>query len=162
MVGGVKRTTAIMLLVVLMFAAGCSEEVSTGAGSGSPTASSGPTPAASASLATVPETTAQTGTLEGGIGEEPEVVLRVEGDAGVTFSGLCSVGDEDTVLGGESVPVPKRYAFDPRGERLSCKIQKQDPGEGDLKVTLLAGDSTRSVQQTSTPEGAINVTYDGG
>jgi len=58
--------------------------------------------------------------------------------------------------------VPKRYAFDPHGEQLSCKIQKKDPGDGDLKVTLLAGGSTHSVQQINTLDGVINVSYAGG
>jgi hypothetical protein len=86
-------------------------------------------------------------------------VLRVEGDSGVRFSGLCNVGEEDTVLGGGSVP--KRYAFDPDGKQLSCRIQKQDSGDGDLKITLLADNSTQSVQQINTPDNAIKVSYTG-
>ena len=156
-----KKISTATLLVALVFAAGCSEEVSTDADPGGPTAATAePTPGASAPPTTRLGTTMETGTLEGGLGEESEVVIRVEGDSGVTFSGLCNVGDEEAVLGGG--PVPKRYVFDPGGERLSCRIQKQDPGDGDLKVTLLAGDSTHSVQQINAPGSAINVTYDGG
>lgn len=157
-----NRCLAAALLVASLLVAGCSEEVSTGNGSGGATGeTSESTPEATSSPpSTMPETTMDTGTLEGGIGEEPGVVLRVEGDSGVTFSGLCDVGDEEAVLGGGQVP--QRYEFDPRGERLSCKIQKLDSGDGDLKVTLLVGDSTRSVQQINTPESAINVSYEGG
>ena len=161
MLDDVKKISTAALLASSMFVAGCSEEVSTGTG-GPTAASSEPPPSASASPTTGSETTMKTGTLEGALGEESEVVLRVEGDSGVTFSGLCDVGDEEAVLGGGNEPVPKRYVFDPGGERLSCKIQKQDPGDGDLKVTLLTGNSTHSVQQINTPDSAINVSYDGG
>ncbi|HEY0128390.1 MAG TPA: hypothetical protein VGB40_04420, partial [Rubrobacteraceae bacterium] len=57
--------------------------------------------------------------------------------------------------------IPKRYAFDPRRQRLSCRIQKRDPGGGNLKVILVAGDTTRSVQQTNAPGGVVNVSYYG-
>lgn len=159
----VKKILTATLLIAVLLASGCSgrgTEVSSGGSTG---ATPGPTPGASASStssATVPETTVDTGTLESSPGAEPDVVLRVEGDSGVTFSGLCNVGEKDTVLGGGS-SVPKRYAFDPNGRQLSCRIQKQDSGDGDLKVTLLAGDSTRSVQQINTPGDAINVSYTG-
>jgi hypothetical protein len=86
-------------------------------------------------------------------------VLRLEGDPKTTFSGLCTVGGEENVLSGR---VPKRYAFDLDGQRLTCRIQKQDSGKGELKVILTANDTTRSVQQTSTHKGLINISYQGG
>jgi len=162
-----KKILTATLFIAVSLAAGCSNGI-TETRSGGPTgslagnsagATSEPTPSASASTNARPETTVDTGTLESDPDAEPEVVLRVEGDSGVTFSGLCNVGEERTVLGGDSVP--KRYAFDPGEERLSCKIQKQDPGGGDLKVTLLAGENTHSVQQTNSPDSAINVSYGG-
>jgi len=155
----VKKVLTATLLIVVSLAAGCSNEITEVSSGGSTGATSQPTPGASSSSTTGPETTVNTGTLESSPGAEPDVVLRVEGDSGVRFSGLCNVGEEDTVLGGGSVP--KRYAFDPRGERLSCRIQKQDSGDGDLKVTLLAGNSTQSVQQINTPDNAIKVSYTG-
>lgn len=88
----------------------------------------------------------------------PDAVLRVEGSEGTTFSGICTVGRRDNVL---SSRVPKRYSFDLDGQQLSCRIQKRDPGEGKLRVVLLAGDSTRSVQQTTARDGVINVSYGG-
>ena len=100
----------------------------------------------------LPEATLGTGP------DSPGVVLRLEGDPKTTFSGLCTVGGEESVLSGR---VPKRYAFDPDGEKLSCRIQKQDSGKGDLKVILTADDTTRSVQQTSTHNGLINISYRG-
>ena len=108
-----------------------------------------------------PETTAE-GPPKITLGEEPggqpEVVLRLEGGPKTTFSGLCSVGDEQSVLDGK---VPKRFTFDPRGRELSCRIQKRDDGRGALKIILIAGDTTRSVQQTNAPGGTINLSYSG-
>ena len=156
----VKTILIAALLAAAMSAAGCTE--TTNISSGGPTgAASEPTPSASAFPSTTGmETTAETGTLENGPGGEPDIVLRVEGDSGVTFSGLCEVGGEEAVLGGGQVP--ERYEFATRGQRLSCRIQKQDSGDGDLKVTLLADGSTHSVQQVNAPDSAINVTYDSG
>ena len=108
-----------------------------------------------------PETTAE-GPPKITLGEEPggppEVVLRLEGGPKTTFSGLCSVGNEQSVLDGK---VPKRFTFDPRGRELSCRIQKRDDGRGALKIILIAGDTTRSVQQTNAPGGTINLSYSG-
>ncbi len=108
-----------------------------------------------------PETTAEDPpkiTLGEEPGGQPEVVLRLEGGPKTTFSGLCSVGDVQSVLDGK---VPKRFTFDPRGRELSCRIQKRDGGRGALKIILIAGNSTRSVQQTNAPGGTINLSYSG-
>lgn len=156
---------ALLFVVVLLLGA-CSEETGgTGQDGGSPgrderepkeeprgeTAT--PTPG--------PETTAK-GPPKITLGEEPggqpEVVLRLEGGPRTTFSGLCSVGDEQSVLEGK---VPKRFTFDPRGRELSCRIQKRDDGRGALKIILIAGNTTRSVQQTNAPGGTINLSYSG-
>lgn len=115
---------------------------------------------------TVTTTVEQETTAEGQpkitLGEEPggspQVVLRLEGGPKTTFSGLCSVGDQQSVLGGQ---VPKRFTFDPGNRELSCRIQKRDDGRGALKVVLVDGDTTRSVQQTNSPGGTINISYDG-
>ena len=90
--------------------------------------------------------------------DSPAVSLRLEGDPGTTFSGICNVGGKESVLSGR---IPKRYAFDPRGQRLSCRIEKRDSGGGNLKVILIAGDTTRSVQQTNTRGSVVNVSYYG-
>ncbi|WP_143528723.1 hypothetical protein [Rubrobacter xylanophilus] len=86
------------------------------------------------------------------------VVLRLEGEEGTRFSGLCDVGGQQSVLSGE---VPRRYAFDLDGLSLSCKIQKQNGGRGTLRVVLLVDNTTRSVQQTNAPEGTIRISYRG-
>jgi hypothetical protein len=91
-------------------------------------------------------------------GGKPEVLIRLEGDPKTTFSGLCSVGEEQSVLSGR---VPKRFTFDLKGHELSCRIEKQDEGKGDLKVVLVAGGATHSVQQTNSPGGVIKVSYSG-
>ena len=95
-------------------------------------------------------------TLGDDAGGEPEVVIRLEGDPTTTFSGLCSLGAEQNVLSGQ---VPKRFEFDLKGQRLSCRIEKRDNRTGDLKVVLIAGEATRSVQQTNKPGGVIKVSY---
>ena len=114
---------------------------------------------------TTPPTTARQETTEQRqpkitLGEEPggdpQVVLRLEGGPKTTFSGLCSVGGRQNVLGGR---VPKRFTFDPGRQELSCRIEKRDDGRGTLRIVLIAGDTTRSVQQTNSPGGTINVTY---
>jgi hypothetical protein len=68
------------------------------------------------------------------------------------------VGEERSVLSGQ---VPKRFAFSLKGQQLSCRIEKRDGGTGDLKVVLVAGEATRSVQQTNAPGGVIRVSYEG-
>ena len=91
--------------------------------------------------------------------ENPEIVLRIEGAPKTTFRGLCTVGDRDEVLGGE---VPKRFTFDLEGREIDCRIQKKDSGGGALRVILLDGDRTRSVQSTQNGGGTITLSYSAG
>jgi hypothetical protein len=108
-----------------------------------------------------PETTAEAPRPEATLGPEansPAVLLRLEGDPETTFSGICVVGSKQSVLSGR---IPKSYAFDPRGRKLSCRIEKRDPGRGDLKVIVVAGDTTHSVQQTDNRGNVIKVSYPG-
>ena len=148
---------AAVLLFAFLLLGGCSGENGRnpgGSGGGEPRGET-------VSPTNGPETTAE-GPPKITLGEEPggqpEVVLRLEGGPRTTFSGLCSVGDEQSVLGGE---VPKRFTFNPRGRELSCRIQKRDDGRGALKIVLIAGNTTRSVQQTNSQGSTINVTYRG-
>lgn len=97
-------------------------------------------------------------TLGDAAGGQPEVMIRLEGDPKTTFSGLCSVGGKRNVLSGQ---VPKRFAFDLKGRQLSCRIEKQDGGKGDLKAVLVVGETTRSIQQTNAPGGIIEISYRG-
>ena len=165
------RALAAALLTVLFLAAACSTNPSDGASSGKPDASGGaagsgsPEEATRASRggqeATVEETTGGVPPPEATLGAGPEppgVLLRLEGDPETTFSGICSVGARRSVLSGQ---VPKRFAFDPKGRRLSCRIQKRGARGGELKVILTADDTVRSVQQTDSPRSVINVSYSG-
>ncbi len=153
-----KMTTALVaaLLTVSLFAGACSGEEPGSTGS-----TTEPEEGTLVSSTTDEEKTDNTSPPEATLGMEPDspdVVLRLEGDPRTAFSGICTVGGRENVLSGR---VPKRYTFDPKGERLSCRIQKQDSGEGRLKVILTANDTTRSVQQTSTRGGVINISYQG-
>jgi hypothetical protein len=153
------RALAAALLTVFFLAGGCSGDDS-GKGSrpaGETTRSEETTVA---SLTTEQETTEDTSPQRATLGKgpgSPGIVLRLEGDPKTTFSGICTVGGNENVLSGR---VPKRYAF--KGQKISCRIQKQDSGRGSLKVILTAGDTTRSVQQTNTRGGVIHISYAGG
>ena len=159
------KALVVALLVVLSQASwACSGDPGSETGGGATQSSSNFEEGTLASTKTVQEeeTTASSPLPEATLGagsNSPGVVLRLEGDPKTTFSGLCTVGREESVLSGR---VPKRYAFDLDGKKLSCRIQKQDTGRGDLKVILTADDTTRSVQQTSTHNGFINISYQGG
>lgn len=105
------------------------------------------------------ETTDGTSQVEATLGappEEPDAALRLEGASGTRFSGVCRVGAEETAIKGR---VPKRFGFELDGERLTCSIQKRDAGRGSLKVILTAGGNTRSVQQTNSRGGNIEISY---
>ena len=115
-----------------------------------------------ATTAAVPGTMGTTGGMSsttGKVSGSLPVTLRVEGDRKTIFSGVCSSGAEDTVMRGV---VPKRFIYDlPKGRKLECRIQKQDSSNGSLRVVLLSRNTTRSVQQTNTKGGTINVSYSG-
>jgi hypothetical protein len=153
---------AMLLLAVPLFAWACSDETRKPDERSSPArekteVTEGPTSAST----TEPETTEKSPPPEITLGDpdgKPDVVIRLEGDPGTTFSGLCSVGEERSVLSGR---VPKRFAYQLKGRQISCRIEKRDGDTGDLEVILVAGDSTRSVQQTNAPGGVIEVTYEG-
>jgi hypothetical protein len=147
----------MVLLIVLLFAGACSADGKNRKGE-NPSEQKTEVAEETTSPTTMLETTEDTQppevTLGDDTGGKPDVVIRLEGDPTTTFSGLCSVGAEQNVLSGQ---VPKRFEFDLRGRRLSCRIEKQDNKKGSLKVVLIAGQSTRSVQQTNTPGGVIKV-----
>ena len=87
-----------------------------------------------------------------------EVTLKIEGSPGTEFSGTCIVGGkgEKEVSG----RVPKRFIYEPDGQRLECEIRKQSSNSGQMKVEFSAGDHTNSVQQTSTQGGSLTLRYD--
>jgi hypothetical protein len=153
---------AMLLLAVLLFVGACSDETRNPDKGNNPpkekTEVTEETTSAPTGLETTEESPPPELTLGDDPGGKPEVVIRLEGDPETTFSGLCSVGEERSVLSGQ---VPKRFAFHLKGRQLSCRIEKRDGGTGDLEVVLVAGEATRSVQQTNAPGGVIKVSYKG-
>lgn len=91
---------------------------------------------------------------EGTAGSGEGILLRVEGSKRTRFSGLCTVGDREYVINGAP---SKTYSF--KESPFSCRIKKQDPTGGNLKVTVVSGDSTRSVQQTNAEGGIVDVSH---
>jgi hypothetical protein len=87
-----------------------------------------------------------------------EVTLKIEGSPATEFSGTCIIGGKEKKLSGR---VPKRFIFEPDGQRLECEISKQSSNSGQMKVEFSVGDDTNSVQQTSTQGGSITLRYDG-
>jgi hypothetical protein len=150
---------AMLLFMAMLFVGACSDKTQGSKENNHPTEEKAVTEQKTSPPATRPETTGPSSPPEVTLGDgprgKPEVLIRLEGDPNTTFSGLCSVGEDRNVLSGQ---VPKRYAFDLNGRRLSCRIEKR--GAGDLKVVLVAGETTRSVQQINAPGGVINVSYD--
>ena len=153
---------AMLLLAVLLFVGACTEDSKNPERDDPPKEKKELTEETTSLATTGLETTGDSQPPEVTLGDDkggqPEVVIRLEGDPKATFSGLCSVGAEQKVLSGQ---VPKRFAFDLKGRQLSCRIEKQDGSTGDLKVVLVAGETTRSVQQTNSPGGVIKISYEG-
>lgn len=78
------------------------------------------------------------------------LTLRLGGDPGTRFSGVCSLGKEEQTIGGR---VPERYAFEPGPAGLECEVRKKEGG-GALEV-VVEGAGVRSVQRTAAGEGTI-------
>lgn len=135
-----------LAFAVVLLAGGCSgEETSpetSGRGFEEGTLSSG----------NEPETTEGLAGSTAGSGER--TMLRVEGSKQTKFSGLCKAGNREYVISGSP---SKTYVFE--SSSFSCRIEKQDAGGGNLKVTMVSGDSTRSVQQTNSQGGTVDVSH---
>ncbi len=151
---------AMLLLIVLLFVGACSDEKNPNRENDPPKEKTEIVEETTSLPTTGLETTGESSPPEVTLGDDPggpEVAIRLEGDPRTTFSGLCSVGEEQIVLSGR---VPERFDFDLKGRHLSCRIEKRDESTGDLKVVLVAGEATRSVQQTNAPSGVIKVSYE--
>lgn len=84
-----------------------------------------------------------------------EATLRMEGDAGTTFSGTCLLGEEEIYVSGE---VPKTFDLRLEGRGLDCEIRKD--GEGRLRMVLESGNS-RNVYQSASSNATVRLTYAG-
>lgn len=82
--------------------------------------------------------------------------LRLAGEEGTSFSGVCVVGGEPTTLEGE---VPARLDYELTGGGLACEIGKEGPGL--LRVVLTAGDS-EVVRETNAEDAKIEIVYQNG
>jgi len=154
---------AMLLLAVLFLVGACSDETRKPDKSNNPAeettqVTEETTSAPTTRLETTEKSPPPEITLGDDTGGKPDVVIRLEGDPKTTFSGLCTVGEERSVLSGQ---VPKRFAFHLKGQQISCRIEKRDGDTGDLEVILVAGEATRSVQQTNAPGGVVRVSYEG-
>lgn len=157
-----KIVLFVVLIATLALAAGCSSGGnggSSGDSTGDPgkptTAFEEPTMSGSSGEETTGGVTVPESTF-GASPEEPDVVLRLEGDPKTRFLGRCDDGERETVLKGR---VPRRYAYNLAGDELRCSIQKRGADGGILKVILTAGNTTRSVQQVNSSGGEINISY---
>lgn len=83
-----------------------------------------------------------------------KVTLRITGDPETRFSGACSVGEEERSLNGRT---PQRYAFEPRGKTLECRVRKES--EGALEIVFADGEGVRSVQRTNAGESTVGFVY---
>jgi hypothetical protein len=87
-----------------------------------------------------------------------EVTLKIEGSPGTEFSGTCIIGGKvEKEISGR---VPKRFIFEPDGQRLDCEIRKQSSNSGEMKVEFSSGGHTNSVQQISTQGGSLSLRYE--
>ncbi|MGI9050923.1 MAG: hypothetical protein ACR2GU_16365 [Rubrobacteraceae bacterium] len=162
--GSIRKAGVLVaaVLLALLLVSACSN----GGLQGTRTNTTGIREATVGGSSTLPGTVSGTIGTTGGLGTTRSklsgslpVTLRVEGDRKTIFSGVCSSGSEDTVIRGV---VPKLFTYNlQKGRKLDCRIQKQDRGDGSMRVILLAKNTTRSVQQTNTRGGVISVSYSG-
>ena len=145
------KAASLFIFSLVLLASGCSEENPQGESSdfdeGTLSSSTRPSETTSG-LRQTPEAVPE-GSDAG------EVSLRVEGAKSTRFSGICTVGNREEVISGTP---PESYSFEDRP--FSCTVEKQDPRGGNLKVTVVAGDSARSVQQTNAEGGTIELSYE--
>ncbi|HEX5913228.1 MAG TPA: hypothetical protein VFY54_08885, partial [Rubrobacter sp.] len=82
----------------------------------------------SAVVARAGETVVRVGGLKTAKGEgadasasSGEVTLKIKSSPGTEFSGTCIIGGKEEKISGR---VPKRFIFEPEGQRLECEIRK--------------------------------------
>ena len=85
------------------------------------------------------------------------VTLRIQGDEGTRFSGVCSVGGERREISGQA---PESFEFDLEGRSLSCEVVKQRDVSNELTV-VLNGENVHAEQRLAGGQGTSKMTYDG-
>jgi hypothetical protein len=85
-----------------------------------------------------------------------KVTLKVAGDPGTAFSGVCSVGGREDTIEGRA---PERYAYEPDGGKLECEIEKESGGALEIAVT---GEGVHSVQRSNAQGSTVRFTLSGG
>ena len=152
-----KTTVSLVLLLALaVFAAGCGGNEQTQDGSVKDQSVAEETTSVPSTEQTTTNAQAQKGDVkvqekgveDGGPGQE--FTLDIEGDQGIGFSGVCTVGGEEQELNGQ---VPASFVYNLQGQQLECQIRSVDGGN--LKVSL-TGPGNNIVQQTN--GGTINLT----
>ena len=93
---------------------------------------------------------------EAGGGSKKQVTLKIEGEPGTEYSGMCSVGSEKDELGGR---VPQQISYTFAGEKIECEVRQQSAGA--LEVVLESGDD-RSEQRISSEGGTIKLAHSEG
>jgi hypothetical protein len=85
-----------------------------------------------------------------------KVTLKVAGDQGTAFSGVCTVdGHEDAIEG----RTPARYKYEPGDGKLECEIRKEGAGALEIAIT---GESVDSVQQTDAQRSIVRFAFSEG
>lgn len=96
------------------------------------------------------------------------VVLKVGGETGAEFSGICVVGGEEKDLAGQ---VPGRFVYELDGRSLECEVRRAEPSGGALEISLRADGGSRETMVRSkgdevsfalTEEGTVLSTYSSG
>jgi hypothetical protein len=85
-----------------------------------------------------------------------KVTLKLAGDQGTPFSGVCSVGGREEVLEGR---VPEHHVYEPGDAKLECEIRKE--GAGALEV-FVTGEGVHSVQRTNSQGSTVRFVLSGG
>lgn len=86
--------------------------------------------------------------------EGAKVTLRITGDRGTAFSGVCSDGEAERTVEGQA---PERYTLEPRGKDVRCEVRNE--GGGDLGIVFTGGAGVRSEHRTGGAESTTRFVY---
>jgi len=86
--------------------------------------------------------------------EGAKVTLRITGDRGTAFSGVCSDGEAERTVEGQA---PERYTLEPRGKDVRCEVRNE--GGGALGIVFTGGAGVRSEHRTGGAESTTRFVY---